>query len=511
MGVVYSFPRIVKMATSPTIADNENLGYLAGTLWIDTSANGGDGLGYVCIYSDTFTAQWRVTSLNLGDYSIEVVDGKVRLENDQVTPPAGIHYYGTDTLGVKGWHSLGGVAAEELEIIASSSSLYRLLLHDSTYEKCHYNLFGSPETSATSGTFVWSGSPVTYTPNLYTYEVSSGSVLTTVNVIEQGETESVSTDSFYAYVETNVPYVAEYSTDNNIWREFFPTSVIDGETLTELPRVELGDTYTTLYIRTTFDSRGSVLSYGCLYDEEAGVYSYYSEAFFDIHYYYLEGASATSYSTSGSAELSGANWQTELEFYGQGLLNTTDSYYSSAAGLISLGTSAVPLSASEEEVVLKTYHTEGHNYIQYIDSIHTATASQTLFSIGSFNFEPGKNELFVYINGVRQYPSAMTELAGNRVVFDSGLDSGDQVVFRVWKRSGSNVRQTITVLTASNGQTDFQMINTYILGYNHLGVYIDGVYQEPVESYTEISNNTIRFTEGLTNGSQILLSNIKYQ
>lgn len=502
MGVVYNFPKVVEMARTPLTSDNLSQGYVKGTLWLDTSANKGDGVGWVLIYSDDFRAEWRITSLFTDKYSIDIINSKVALVGDVPTSATeAFHYYGTDVDGTKGWHSLGGVAAEELEIISSSSNLYRLLLHDSTYKKCHYDLFGSSTAEK------WTGTPVNYVGNTFTYEISSGAILQTGNIMEQG----TSTDSFYWYVETDIPYVAEYSTDNVTWTEFFPTSQVDGEILTELPRVELNDTYTTLYIKTTFDSSGNVLSFGCLYEEEQGVYSFFSEAFFNIHYHYLVGASATEYDLSSNVDVSASNWQTELEYYGQGLLNTTNSYYSSAGGFITLGTTAAPLTASEEDALFKTYQTEGHNYVQYIDSIHTATQGQTLFSVGAFNFEPGKNEVFIFINGVRQYPTSYTELAGNRVSFDTGLDSGDEVVFRVWKRNGRNVRQEIAILTATEAQTQFQLVNKYVLGYTTLNVYIDGVHQEPVEAYTEINTNTIQFTEGLSNGSQVMFGIIKYQ
>lgn len=61
-----------------------------------------------------------------------------------------------------------------------------------------------------------------------------------------------------------------------------------------------------------------------------------------------------------------------------------------------------------------------------------ATAGQTVFSISSFVYELGKNQLEVYINGVRQYINdSYTETTTNSITFSEGLEVGDKVLFEV--------------------------------------------------------------------------------
>ena len=62
----------------------------------------------------------------------------------------------------------------------------------------------------------------------------------------------------------------------------------------------------------------------------------------------------------------------------------------------------------------------------------TATASQTVFNLTTFVFQPATNSLFVLVNGVDQVLTQdYTEGAGgNSITFTSGLEVGDQVIIR---------------------------------------------------------------------------------
>ena len=81
---------------------------------------------------------------------------------------------------------------------------------------------------------------------------------------------------------------------------------------------------------------------------------------------------------------------------------------------------------------------------RYDSEEQTATASQTVFTLTSISYEPGIGNLSVYINGVRQAPSAYTETSGSVVTFTSGLTAGDLVQFV------SSETTTTTVTSASN-------------------------------------------------------------
>jgi len=877
MALLYSFPKIIEELRSPTNNDSVEYGILKGNIWIDASTE--NRTAYICISNTPGQAIWRQIAFDVTQSSLNISGGKLSLEGDEETPNP-FNYYGTDANSNKGWFSLGSVAGEQLEIISSSSNLYRLLLHDSPYTRCNYNLFAEEQKE------YWSGISPTYVEDLFTYNVEENTILETGNVIEVGS----HTESFYFYIETTVPYVAEYSTNGMDWVEFFPTA----DQLTDMPRVELGDSYTELYIRVTFKSNGKVLSYGCLYSEEKGAYYFFSEETFDVHYHYeIDSASMyqsfdklyqpfttqggrhseffdiegnkyltianysndstymvdsdvykwnvttkqfdiyqslpttgctsinhftkdsenyifvnnsespysklykwdttvttganfkeyqsfispdTSYSsnnftidgddyliitnygtssdyhksadlykwddsyvvsatitggyvlqqnipTSGCMNVSEFNingvdylfvnqymnnqntpmdsklykwdstyvtgilttggfieysslglsagngnfinsefftidnenylmcvvgafgnndlqdvrlykwnssylqfdihqtlpatgcvsinyfemdnkpyvilnnekhlmnynvystaytWDyevdkfvkiqafntegnvhstefeidnehylminntrnsgnylnsvnkldkvyinrdtitltdsniisasvdTNIEMYAQGLFNPPDNYFSPSPGVITLGTSTTPLSGNPEDIMFKVYHSENDNLLTFSSQRIVATQGQREFEIDTLSYMPGANEIMIYVNGVRQYPNSYTELAGNRIRFNEDLDSGDEVVVKVYKKSGKNVQQSYIVLMASENQTVFQLNTKYKLGYDNLLVYVDGIRQTPKEAYTETNTNSITFTEGLESGSNVLFVILKY-
>jgi hypothetical protein len=55
----------------------------------------------------------------------------------------------------------------------------------------------------------------------------------------------------------------------------------------------------------------------------------------------------------------------------------------------------------------------------------TATAAQTIFTLTDFNYQPGANNLAVYLNGVRTF--AFTETNATQFVLASGVSSGTKV------------------------------------------------------------------------------------
>lgn len=57
--------------------------------------------------------------------------------------------------------------------------------------------------------------------------------------------------------------------------------------------------------------------------------------------------------------------------------------------------------------------------------------------------------------------------------------------------------------TATNGQTVFTLLQSYIPGSNNLNIYIDGVNQIVNESYTETNATTITFSAGLHIGAKV--------
>jgi hypothetical protein len=60
----------------------------------------------------------------------------------------------------------------------------------------------------------------------------------------------------------------------------------------------------------------------------------------------------------------------------------------------------------------------------------TATASQTLFTLVN-TYSPGTGALWIYINGVRQFPGTFLETSPTQVTFSAPLTAGDVVLFEI--------------------------------------------------------------------------------
>jgi hypothetical protein len=69
----------------------------------------------------------------------------------------------------------------------------------------------------------------------------------------------------------------------------------------------------------------------------------------------------------------------------------------------------------------------------YVAEEHTATASQTVFTLANA-YTPSANTLSVYVNGLlMSVTSDYIETAATTVTFNSGLTVGDEVTFQVWR------------------------------------------------------------------------------
>ena len=64
------------------------------------------------------------------------------------------------------------------------------------------------------------------------------------------------------------------------------------------------------------------------------------------------------------------------------------------------------------------------------DEYQTATQGQTLFTLTTFTYTVGSNQLFVYVNGSKQVKTLnYTESSSSTVTFSNGLNAGDIVEF----------------------------------------------------------------------------------
>lgn len=61
----------------------------------------------------------------------------------------------------------------------------------------------------------------------------------------------------------------------------------------------------------------------------------------------------------------------------------------------------------------------------------TAVAGQTVFTLSEVSYAVNSNGLRVYVNGLRIPQADYTESSSTSVVFTTGLQDGDQVLFEV--------------------------------------------------------------------------------
>lgn len=132
---------------------------------------------------------------------------------------------------------------------------------------------------------------------------------------------------------------------------------------------------------------------------------------------------------------------------------------------------------------------------------------QTLVSFNVIEYTPGLGNLAIYLNGVRQAPSAYVETSTTSITFKEELDLGDTLEAivneiagdqgAVTYLGGTKIRQT---QTSTAGQSLFTLSNAYVPQTNNLNVFINGVRQYPVENYAETSDTSITFTSGLEDG-----------
>jgi hypothetical protein len=486
MGLQFNFTKVVTATTDPTVADGLSNNYLVGTVWVNSVSN----QYFVCTDNTDGAAVW-IPDLSLStDSSLEYDGYDLQLQND-VEVPGAFKYFGTGVAGEKGWYSLSSIAADQLELIAASSNLYRFLLFNSPFKKCHYNIL-SQDIPA-----MWSGTSVVYNNETFSYTVGVGSVLTTENVISSG----VNTRSFFLYVESTAAYKAYYSTDGFSFTEFDPTDYVD-----------LGDHHPALKVRIEFISAGEFKSYGIYFDDQPGVYYEFTEVSFDTKVIVEKQLSVSGQNTFNLNTFTFEPSAHDLSVYITGVLFDDTEYMKIDPNTITLGTTATSGSSTlpANYDVLFDIHRDLANFdIEYEEYIITATAGQTDFTT-PFNFTAGNKELAVTINGIRQYPDAFDEYPNNKVVFTEALTILDTVLIRVYKRNGLNLKHYQCIQVASALQLEFLVPFEYINDGRHLMVYIDGVRQAP-DAYIEISNNRIVFTEQLDFNDKVMFSILKYR
>jgi len=143
-----------------------------------------------------------------------------------------------------------------------------------------------------------------------------------------------------------------------------------------------------------------------------------------------------------------------------------------------------------------------------IKEIQTATASQTVFNLTN-TYSPGAGSLNIFINGVRQFPSAFTETNTTTVTFSSGLSNGDVVLFEIGKITTANTVASASTVTFSpisgNSATNVQdAISNAQTGISNSvpSIGIDGIVTRQMLKdcgtvyYNSGATNALDFTNG---------------
>ena len=114
------------------------------------------------------------------------------------------------------------------------------------------------------------------------------------------------------------------------------------------------------------------------------------------------------------------------------------------------------------EVLIGTYDNIigiNSNFLNYAiqEEIQTATAGQTVFTLGTMTYSPGTNTLQVFVDGVNQYDGityAYVETNSTTVTFTAGLLVGALVKFTTAISNSSGVTSaSLVTFTGFNGQT----------------------------------------------------------
>jgi hypothetical protein len=160
------------------------------------------------------------------------------------------------------------------------------------------------------------------------------------------------------------------------------------------------------------------------------------------------------------------------------------------------------------------------NFVAYTNSqeIQTATASQTVFTLTTMQYQVGTNSLSVFVDGVNQYgPGAQyayTETSSTSVTFVSGLHVGAEVKFTSTQQQGAGAiaasQVSYTPAGASAVTTNVQAKLRQYVNVKDFGATGNGVTDDSAaiqaainaafqfaNSFPGLSKGTIYFPEGV--------------
>jgi hypothetical protein len=131
--------------------------------------------------------------------------------------------------------------------------------------------------------------------------------------------------------------------------------------------------------------------------------------------------------------------------------------------------------------------------------VQVATNDQTVFNLANISYAAGTNSLGVFIDGVRQFPSAYTETSNTAVTFSSPLTANQSVLFEATSNTAS-VLSTVAVqsLTVSASANLGSVTNLTITG-GQSGQILTSLGNGSVDWQNTVNGYSVQVGNGVAN------------
>lgn len=141
--------------------------------------------------------------------------------------------------------------------------------------------------------------------------------------------------------------------------------------------------------------------------------------------------------------------------------------------------------------------------ITHTSSNSTLSAAQTV--VTTPEYVPNSGDLTVYQNGIKLVRDIdYTETSDTTITLTTPATNGDVIefvigaIFDVSLLRAGKLSEKVTAV--SNGQTVFNLTNSYVPGYDEIEVYFNGAMLIPGEHYLETSSTSFTLAEGAEAG-----------
>jgi hypothetical protein len=154
---------------------------------------------------------------------------------------------------------------------------------------------------------------------------------------------------------------------------------------------------------------------------------------------------------------------------------------------------------------------DGVEYL-YSDSFTSfAAPNQTLVTF-PFTYAPGESLLWAFVGGIRMASTAFDEASATSIVFSTPMVADTEMTFEKFNTGRLNPPSTKGLVSIQNFEKNITSTGTdvvvpfFVAGKNRVMVWRNGVKARITSDYTEVGNNTIRFTSNLIAGDFVQVS-----